>query len=102
MNRCFHTQLIEATVVGGANSHFGHVISCLFLQCLIRGLKVAWDHLVLGKIANICAISIFLITKEALQKCFCYLRVEFYFKTEVLGIQGDNVAISIMQVPLGE
>lgn len=31
-----------------------------------------------------------------------YLRVEFYLEADVLGIQGNDVAISIMQVPLGE
>lgn len=88
--------------MGGANSHFGHVISGLLLQRLIRGFEVARDHLVLGRTANICVISFSIIVWKALQRCFCYLGVEFYFKTEVLGIQGDDVAISIMQVSLGE
>lgn len=56
----------------------------------------------LVRIANICVISTSLISWKALQMCFCYLCMEFDFKTEVLGIQGNDVAVSIMQVSLGE
>lgn len=41
-------------------------------------------------------------TEKKLQRCFCYLSMEFYFKAEVLGIQSDDVAISIVQAPLLE